>query len=134
MVREYCLARGAECGLSEVFERGAPGGIEVAEKAMAAANSGKADPQPIYSLELPLAQKLETIARRVYGADGIAISEAAAAKLERFTALGFGKLAVCIAKTPMSFTDDSKRLGAPVGWTLPVTDVVVSAGAGGGGL
>ena len=129
LVRDYCLERGVECGLSEVFERGAQGGLDVARKAMAAADSGKADPQPLYTPEMPLEQKVETIARRVYGAEGVRFSDAARVKLDRFTALGFGRFAVCVAKTPMSFTDDAKRLGAPVGWTLPVTDLVVSAGA-----
>ena len=129
-VRDYCLARGVETGLSEVFERGAPGGVDLAGKVMAAADSGTANPQPLYTPDMPLEEKLVTIARRVYGADGIAFSDAARVKLARFTELGFGKLAVCMAKTPMSFTEDGKRLGAPVGWTLPVTDAVVSAGAG----
>lgn len=129
-VREYCLQRGVESGLSDVFERGADGAIDLAEKVMKAADSGLADPKPLYTSDMALDQKIETIARRVYGADGVRFSDAAREKLERFTALGFGDFGVCMAKTPMSFTDDAKRLGAPTGWTLPVTDVVVSAGAG----
>jgi formate--tetrahydrofolate ligase len=129
LMRDFCLGRGAECGLSEVFIRGAEGGLEIAEKVMQAAEKGDANPQPLYTPEMPLAQKVETIATRVYGADGVQFSEAAKEKLERFTALGFGRFAVCVAKTPMSFTADPKRLGAPVGWTLPVTDFFVSAGA-----
>jgi len=128
-VRDYCLTRGVECGLSEVFDHGAIGGLDVAEKVIAAANSGTANPQPLYQRELPLDQKVETIARRIYGADGVQFSDAAKMKLDHFANLGFGHFPVCIAKTPLSFTDDPKRLGAPTGWTLPITDFVVSAGA-----
>jgi formate--tetrahydrofolate ligase len=129
-VRDYCFSRGVESGLSEVFARGAEGGLELAEKVIQAANSAQADPKPLYTPEMPLKEKVETIARRVYGADGVDFSESAIAKLDRFTSLGFGHFAVCMAKTPMSFTADPKRLGAPTGWTLPVTDFFVSAGAG----
>jgi formate--tetrahydrofolate ligase len=128
-VRDYCLARGVESGLSEVFERGAEGGMDLARKAMAAADAGRADPRAVYGAEMALEEKLATVARRVYGAEGVQIGEGAKAKLERLTELGFGHLAVCVAKTPMSFTADAKRLGAPVGWRLPITDAVVSAGA-----
>ena len=128
-VRDYCTARGAASGLSEVFACGAVGGLDLATKVVAAANAGTANPQSIYSAEAPLDQKLESVARRVYGADGVQLSDAAKEKCARFTALGFGRFPVCIAKTPMSFTDDPKRLGAPTGWTLPITDLVVSAGA-----
>jgi len=84
---------------------------------------------PIYTTETPLDKKLETVAQQVYGADGVQLSDSAKEKCNRFTALGFGGFPVCIAKTPMSFTEDPKRLGAPTGWTLPITDLVVSAGA-----
>lgn len=71
---------------------------------------------------MPLEAKLEIIATQVYGAAGVELSDKARAKLDRFTALGFGHLPICVAKTPMSFTADPKRLGAPENWTLPVTD------------
>jgi len=128
-VRDYCTARGAASGLSEVFARGAVGGLDLATKVVAAANSGTANPQSIYSAEMPLDRKLESVAQRVYGADGVQLNDTAKEKCARFTALGFGGFPVCIAKTPMSFTDDPKRLGAPTGWTLYITDLVVSAGA-----
>ena len=128
-VRDFCLARAVPTGLSEVFSRGAEGGLDLAAQAMAAADSGQANPQPLYPPEMPLAEKVETIARQIYGADGTQFTDAAQAKCQRLTGLGFGGLPVCIAKTPMSFTADAKRLGAPTGWTLPITDMVVSAGA-----
>jgi len=128
-VRDYCATKGVESGLSEVFARGANGALDLAAKVIAAANAGTADPMPIYTTETPLDKKLETVAQQVYGADGVQLSDSAKEKCNRFTALGFGGFPVCIAKTPMSFTEDPKRLGAPTGWTLPITDLVVSAGA-----
>ena len=128
-LRDYCTAQGVENGLSEVFARGAEGGLDLAAKVIAAASSGIADPKPIYDAAMSLEKKLETVAQRVYGADGAHLSDSAKEKCDRFTALGFGGFPVCIAKTPMSFTEDPKRLGAPTGWTLPITDLVVSAGA-----
>jgi formate--tetrahydrofolate ligase len=128
-VAEYCQARGAACGVSDVFARGAEGGLDVAGKAIAAACSGAAKPRPLYAAELPLVQKVETIARQVYGAEGVDFSAAAKADCERFTAMGMGAYPVCIAKTPLSFTSDAKRVGAPSGWRLPVTGMVACSGA-----
>jgi len=110
-VRDYCTARGAASGLSEVFARSAVGGLDLATKVVAAANSGTANPQSIYTAETPLDRKLESVAQRVYGAEGVQLSDTAKEKCARFTALCFGGFPVCIAKTPMSFTDDPKRLG-----------------------
>ena len=84
----------------------------------------------LYPDELGLAAKIETIATRVYGADGVAFAPAAAAKLARFEALGYGRLPVCVAKTQNSLSDDPKRPGRPRGFTVTVRDVKLSAGAG----
>jgi formate--tetrahydrofolate ligase len=128
-IADFCAARGVESGLSEMFTFGAKGGADLARTVMRVADSGASDPRSLYTPEITLEEKVQTIARKVYGADGAQLTEVAKAKLDRFTELGFGHFPVCIAKTPMSFTTDAKRLGAPVGWTLPVTDFVVSAGA-----
>jgi formate--tetrahydrofolate ligase len=96
---------------------------------MHAANSGTAKPAPLYTADTPLADKVETIARKVYGAEGVTFTDVAKEKLDRFTRLGFASFSVCIAKTPMSFTADPKQTGAPTGWTLPVSDLTLSAGA-----
>ena len=130
MIREYCQARGVPCASSEVFGRGADGGLALAELAIAAAESRTANPQSLYTPEQPIAEKLDTIARRIYGADGAKLTDAATAKADRLNKLGFGDLPVCIAKTPMSFTEDATRRGAPVGWMLPITDLVLQSGAG----
>jgi formate--tetrahydrofolate ligase len=130
LIRNYCQSRGVACAPSEVFSRGAEGGMELAELAVAAAESGHAKPRSLYAPELPITAKIDRIAREIYGADGARLTEAATAKAERFTTLGFGKLPVCIAKTPLSFTEDANRRGAPIGWTLPITDLVLQSGAG----
>lgn len=129
-IEQYCAARGVACGRSEVFARGGEGARQLAEQVIAAAESGTASPQPLYSPELPLAEKIETIARRVYGAADVSFRDAARASLERFTELGFGHLPVCMAKTPLSFTADPHQAGAPTGWTLPIASAVLSSGAG----
>lgn len=130
-VRQYCESHGVACELSDVFAHGADGGLELAEKVMAAAESGKADPKPLYQPNaLPIDAKLDLIARKIYGADAAVLNDAAKAKMARLADLGFGGLPVCVAKTPLSFTSNPEILGAPSGWTLPVTDLVLSAGAG----
>jgi formate--tetrahydrofolate ligase len=130
-VRRYCEERGAECGLSEVFAKGAEGGLDLAAKVIVAAEPGKADPKSLYDpASMPIAGKVETIVQRIYGGDGVTWSDNAKSKLEKLESLGFGELPVCIAKTPMSFTSDPARVGAPTGWTLPVSDLILSAGAG----
>ncbi len=129
-LKEFCHAGGVECAFSDVFGRGAEGGVELAEKVMAAAGSGTANPVSLYTAAMSLEAKLETIATRVYGASGIHLSDAAREKLDFFARLGYGHFGLCVAKTPMSFTENPKRLGAPDGWILPVTDFVLSAGAG----
>jgi formate--tetrahydrofolate ligase len=84
----------------------------------------------VYELDESLEDKLRKVATQVYGADGVMLSNAARAKLDRYAEWGFGRLPVCIAKTQYSLTDDPKRMGAPRGWTLRVNDVSLSAGAG----
>ena len=130
VLAEFCRSRGVPCGLSEVFAKGAEGGLDLAQKVMDAALSGTAHPRSLYTPEVLLERKLQTIARCVYGADGVTLSAAAQAQADRFAALGLGHLPVCVVKTPLSFTEDPKRHGAPTGWTLPVTEIQASTGAG----
>jgi formate--tetrahydrofolate ligase len=86
--------------------------------------------QPVYALEEPLENKIESVATKIYGAAGVTFSEKARAKLQQFNDWCFTKLPVCIAKTQYSFSDNPKLLGAPTGWTLNITDASLSAGAG----
>ncbi len=129
-VRQFCEERGCEFALSEVFAKGGEGGIALAEKVLATLENKKSDYHSIYTDDLPLAEKIETVAKEIYGADGVSYAPAAETALKKLTDLGFGKLPVCIAKTQYSLSDDEKKLGRPTGFTLNVREVYVSAGAG----
>ena len=130
-LRAFCEERGAAFALSEAFAKGGEGAEALARKVVEVI---EANPQPVltttYAMGDSFVDKVTKVARNVYGAAGIELSERAQESLARFTRWGFGELPVCIAKTQYSLTDDPKRLGAPTGWTLHVTDVALSAGAG----
>lgn len=130
LVRDWCRDNGMECEAADVFGRGGEGGVELAAKAVALAERGTAKPAPVYAETDPLEVKIEAVARRIYGADGVEFTEKARRKIARYTEAGYGALPVCMAKTQSSTTDDPKRSGAPRGWTLRVTDADLSAGAG----
>jgi formate--tetrahydrofolate ligase len=126
----YCADRGVASALSEGFAKGGPGAKELAEKVVDAIAKNPAPPvHPLYSLEEPLEEKIQRVAQNIYGASDVNFSEQARAKLQQFAEWGYGKLPVCIAKTQYSLSDDPKRLGAPTGWTLNVTNASLSAGA-----
>ena len=129
-LRTLCHNMGARYALSEVFAKGAEGGLELAQMVLEEADSGKAAFAPLYPDEMPLREKIETIAREIYGADGVSYSPAAEKSLEAITQLGYGNLPVCIAKTQYSLSDDAAKLGRPTGFTVQVRAVRVSAGAG----
>ena len=120
---------GAEAALSEVFARGGRGGVTLAEKVLAATEKENNFKQ-IYELELPLAKKIEAVAREIYGAEGVSLSPDAAKQLKEIEKLGFGALPVCIAKTQYSFSDDPKKAALPSKFTLNIKNVRLSAGAG----
>lgn len=127
----YCAEQGVRCALSEGFAKGGPGAKELAEKVVEAiAGNPALAAHPLYSLDLPLTDKIRHVAQNIYGAGDVNFSEQARSRLQEFTEWGYGKLPVCIAKTQYSLSDDSKRLGAPTGWTLNVTNALLSAGAG----
>ncbi len=127
----YCAERGVVSALSEGFAKGGPGAKELAEKVVAVIEKNlTATAHPIYSLDEPLTEKIQRVAKKIYGASDVNFSEQAKAKLQQFTEWGYGKLPVCIAKTQYSLSDDPKRLGAPTGWTLNVNNASLSAGAG----
>jgi formate--tetrahydrofolate ligase len=127
----YCAERGVSSALSEGFAKGGEGAKALAEAVIKAIAENPAPAvRPVYTFAEPLAEKIAKVARQIYGADGVSFSAAAQAKLDQFTAWGYGNLPVCIAKTQYSLSDDPKRLGAPTGWTLNITDASLSAGAG----
>lgn len=126
-----CEALGVGSANVEAFTRGGEGAADLAEKVVALIDAHPLpDVQPIYTLDASPEEKLHAIAVKIYGADGVELSELAKAKLARYADWGFASLPVCIAKTQYSLSDDAKKPGAPRGWTLRITDVSLSAGAG----
>ena len=129
-VREHCAKHGVNVALSDVFARGGEGGIELAKEVAALAESGTANFKPIYESEMPLKEKIETVAREIYGADGVNFSKDAEKALADFEAMGYGNLPVCMAKTQYSFSDDQTLLGRPSGFKITIKNCRISAGAG----
>ena len=130
-LEKYCEAQGASFALSEAFSKGGAGAAALAEKVVSviAANPDVA-PTATYAAQGSPLEKITAVAQKVYGAAKVELTPQAEEKLARFTKWGYGELPVCIAKTQYSLTDDPKVMGAPTGWTLHITDVVLSAGAG----
>ena len=129
-VRAHCAKHGVNVALSDVFAKGGEGGIELAKEVIAMADSGKSSFQPLYALDLPLKAKIETIAKEIYGADGVNYSKEAEKSLKEFEALGYGRLPVCMAKTQYSFSDDPSLLGLPSGFNITIKSCRIAAGAG----
>ncbi len=130
-LKQFCESRGAAFALSEAFAKGGAGAAALAHKVVEVMDANPdPQPRPLYGEASSVLDKITTVARTVYGADGVEMSETALQSLARFEGWGFGHLPVCIAKTQYSLSDDPKRMGAPTGWTLRVTDVALSAGAG----
>lgn len=129
-VREHCARHGVNVALSDVFARGGEGGVELAKEVVALAESGRADFRPIYSLDMPLKAKIETIAREIYGADGVNYTKEADKALKEFAAMGYEGLPVCMAKTQYSLSDDASLLGRPEGFRITIKNCRLAAGAG----
>ena len=115
---------------SRVFSDGGAGGIEVAEKLLQLLETGDSEFRPLYPLEMPLREKVRTIAREIYGADDALFTKDAEKSIEQLTAMGYGNLPVCMAKTQYSLSDDPSLLGRPQGFSITVRQAKVSAGAG----
>lgn len=129
-VREHCAKHGVNVALSDVFARGGEGGIDLAKEVIALAESGAADFHPLYASELSLKEKIETIAKKIYGADGVNYSKDADKALKEFEEMGYGSLPVCMAKTQYSFSDDPALLGRPSGFKITIKNCRIAAGAG----
>jgi formate--tetrahydrofolate ligase len=130
-VRSDCATSQVEAVTCEGYARGGDGMVELADRVVAAAATSKPESvRSLYEPDLSLERKIEVIATNVYGAAGVSIKPAAKARLKQFEQLGYQRFPVCIAKTQFSFSDDPKLVGAPSGWTLDITDVSLSAGAG----
>ena len=129
-VRSFCEERGCEFALSEVWEKGGEGGIALAEKVLDVFENKTSDFAPLYDNSLSLKEKIETVAKEIYGADGVEYSPAALRSLDKLESLGMGNCPVCMAKTQYSLSDDAKKLGRPSGFNVTVREVYPSAGAG----
>ena len=129
-VENFCRERGCDFALSEVWGKGGNGGIELAEHLLNTLETKPSNFHTLYPDEMPLKEKIEMVAKKIYGADGVSFDPAALTTLDRLTELGFGNMPVCMAKTQYSLSDDPKKLGRPTNFTVNVREVYVSAGAG----
>jgi formate--tetrahydrofolate ligase len=129
-IRSFCEERGCEFALSAVWGEGGKGGVELAEKVLQTLEEKKSNFTPLYEDSLSLKEKIETVAKEIYGAADVAYSSAAVKQLKKLEELGFGSMPVCMAKTQYSLSDDPTLLGRPAGFTMNVREVYVSAGAG----
>ena len=129
-VEQFCKERGCEFALSEVWEKGGEGGIDLANKVLETIEHKESNFKVLYDDSLSLKEKIETVAKEIYGADGVTYSQAAERELKRITDLGMGDFPVCMAKTQYSLSDDAKKLGRPSGFKINVREVYASAGAG----
>ena len=129
LIEDYCIEKGADFALSDVFANGGAGGVELAEKVVAACEK-PSDFAPIYDAEADIKTKIETIAREIYRADGVNYTTTAEKAIKEIEALGADKLPICVAKTQYSMSDDPTLLGAPTGFKITIRDLKLSNGAG----
>ena len=129
-VEEFCKERNCEFALANVWEKGGEGGEELAKAVIKTLETKESHFQPLYGDDLTIREKIETIAREIYGAEGVTYSPMAAKAIDKIESLGMGDFPVCMAKNQYSLSDDAKKLGRPTGFTIHVREAYVSAGAG----
>nr|MBP3598908.1 formate--tetrahydrofolate ligase [Eubacterium sp.] len=129
-VKQFCEERGCEFALSQVWEKGGDGGIELAQKVIETIETKESNFECLYEDSLSLREKIETVAKEIYGAKEVVCDKAVEAQLDRLEALGFGNMPVCMAKNQYSLSDDPTLLGRPEDFTIHIREVYVSAGAG----
>lgn len=130
MIKAYCKERGAEAVLAQGFAKGGDGMTDLAQAVLRVIEEGKSDFKPLYELDLSIKQKIETIAREIYRADGVDYSNDAETALRRIDKLGLNGVPICMAKTQYSFSDNKELRAAPTGFRITVRDIEISAGAG----
>lgn len=130
LLREICESKGVEVALSEVWAKGADGGVELANKVLNVLETKQAHFKPIYELEAPIADKIKTIAKEIYGAEDVVFSKKVVNKMKQYEAQGLGSLPVCIAKTQYSLSDDPTLLGRPRGFVVTINELIPNAGSG----
>ncbi|HHY60503.1 MAG TPA: formate--tetrahydrofolate ligase, partial [Clostridia bacterium] len=127
---ELCRNAGAEVAISEVWAKGGEGGKELAQKVLDTIEKKPSNFKVLYDLDLPVKEKIEIIAKEIYGADGVNYTDSALKEIARYEEMGYGKLPVVMAKTQYSLSDDPTKLGRPTGFKITVREVRLSAGAG----
>jgi formate--tetrahydrofolate ligase len=130
IIRQRCLAKGVGVALCEVWEKGGDGGVELAEAVLGLLDKGGANFKPLYDAKLPIKEKIEIIAKEIYGADGVDFLPAADRAAKQLAGFGLGETPVCVAKTQYSFSDNATLLGAPTGFRIGIRNIYPSAGAG----
>ena len=130
LLHEICKTKGVDVAISKVWALGADGGIELAEKLLEILETKESHFKPIYELELPIAEKVRTIAKEIYGADDVVFTKKALTKMKKYEAQGLGNLPICVAKTQYSLSDDMTLLGRPTGFKVTINDLIPNTGAG----
>lgn len=130
LLKDTCNKMGVDVAISKVWEKGADGGIELAEKLLEILDTKEANYQPLYDLNLSIKEKIETIAKEIYGADGVAFDKKVLTKMKKYEAQGLADLPICVAKTQYSLSDQPALLGRPSGFIVKINDLIPSAGAG----
>ena len=129
-IKHFCEERECEFALSQVWEKGGEGGMELAKAVLKTLETKESNFKPLYDLDASIMEKITTIATEIYGADAVKLSPAAKKSLAMIEAQGFGNLPVCMAKNQYSFSDDATKLGRPTGFDITISDMYVNAGAG----
>lgn len=130
LLNEICKSKGVDVAISQVWAKGADGGIELAEKLLDVLETKKADFKPIYDIELPIAEKIRTIAKEIYGADDVIFTKKVTNKIKKYEEQGLGNLPICVAKTQYSLSDDPTLLGRPGGFKVTINELIPNTGAG----
>ena len=133
VIRDYCKELGVEVALCEIWEKGGEGGKELVEKVLSAIDENEKSEtkfKPLYNLDLTVQEKVEKIAKEIYGADGVNFTAKALNNIKKYVELGYDKLPICVSKTQKSLSDDPKLLGRPTGFKITINEVRLSAGAG----
>ena len=129
-IEKFCRERGCEFALSEVWEKGGEGGVDLAQKVLETLETKKSDFHTLYNDELSLKDKIRTIAQEIYGAHDVVYEPAAEKQLAKIESMGFGSFPICMAKNQYSLSDDATKLGRPENFDIHIREVYVSAGAG----
>lgn len=130
LLNDICKAKGVDVAISQVWAKGADGGMELAEKLLDILENKEADFSPIYDLDLPIADKIKTIAKEIYGADDVTFTKKVLNKMKKYETQGLGNLPICVAKTQYSLSDDPTLLGRPEGFKVAINDLIPNTGAG----